>query len=372
MLIRSLVYQTKTDLQLYQKVAEQNGFITQLQQLFTELRRYQIRSTDLIEISKGKLGETHPTLLQKTNDLSMLFEGFENKIRDKYLVSEDYFDLLAEKIPQSALLRESHIYIDGFFGFNAQEKAIVRQLLQAGTSVTLALTADPNTWDIDDPYALFRESHLTAQWIQAYAQEIGAEIEIIELKEVHRFSHPSLNHLEAHHGKYGQQRYEETPAIEVIEAVNQRIEIEAIARKIQGLVRDGGLRYRDIAVIVRNSKDYYPILDPTFRRFQIPLFSDTKKAMSHHPLMELLRASLLVIKENWSYESLFRAVKTDLLYPIANGKTSEWRERMDRLENYVLAYGIQGYQWKESYRFRYRRIRGLEFIDSPITDVERN
>ena len=43
---------------------------------------------------------------------------------------------------------------------------------------------------------------------------------------------------------------------------------------------------------------------------------------------------------------------------------------MDRLENYCLAFGVQGDKWTRKDRWQYRRFRGLDF-DFPQTDEER-
>lgn len=66
--------------------------------------------------------------------------------------------------------------------------------------------------------------------------------------------------------------------------------------------------------------------------------------MLNHPLIELLRSTIEIINSFWRYEPVFRAVKTELLYPLRENP-AKMREKMDRLENYCLAYGINGSKW---------------------------
>ena len=47
-----------------------------------------------------------------------------------------------------------------------------------------------------------------------------------------------------------------------------------------------------------------------------------------------------------------------------------WRERADRLENYVLAHGIYGSRWFDDTRWRVKRYRGLELHTDVQTDEE--
>ena len=47
-----------------------------------------------------------------------------------------------------------------------------------------------------------------------------------------------------------------------------------------------------------------------------------------------------------------------------------WRERADRLENYVLAQGIYGSRWFDDSRWKVKRYRGLELHSDVQTDEE--
>ena len=82
------------------------------------------------------------------------------------------------------------------------------------------------------------------------------------------------------------------------------------------LVRDDEYRFRDIAILVRNSEAYRDILQTVFRDYRIPLFIDAKQTMLHHPLIELIRSTLEILTTNWRYEPVFRAIKTELLFPL--------------------------------------------------------
>src|SRR5690606_35192304 len=93
-----------------------------------------------------------------------------------------------------------------------------------------------------------------------------------------------------------------------------------------------------------------------------------KKSMLHHPLIEFSRSVLESAVSNYSYESVFRAVKTDLFFP--RGPATKWRERSDLLENFVIANGIYGDRWFEEKRWFFKKYRGLEFHTSIQTDEE--
>ena len=91
--------------------------------------------------------------------------------------------------------------------------------------------------------------------------------------------------------------------------------MEGAAREIRRLVTDKGYRYKDIAVLMRNGNDYQDMLETVFHDHEIPYFIDQKLSMLNHPLIELIRSTLEIISSNWRYEPVFRAIKTDLLFP---------------------------------------------------------
>ncbi|MBW7461650.1 exodeoxyribonuclease V subunit gamma, partial [Paenibacillus sepulcri] len=125
-------------------------------------------------------------------------------------------------------------------------------------------------------------------------------------------------------------------------AVHRRAEVEAVARDIVRKTQDEGLRYRDLAVMVRNAPDYNDYITAVFADYGIPYFLDQKDAALHHPLVEFIRSALEIAAHGWRYEAVFRCIKTELLMP-DDGRLT--RESFDILENYALAAGIDGNRW---------------------------
>lgn len=192
----------------------------------------------------------------------------------------------------------------------------------------------------------------------------------VHLTEIKKWADPSLKHLEKNFDTRPIISFKGKNAVHIAQAVNRRAEIEGIAREIFNLVRTHGYRYRDIAVLIRNGRDYHDIVEPAFSDFNIPYFIDQKRTMLNHPLIELIRSSVEVVTSYWRYEPIFRAIKTELLYPL-DEMPEKMRIKMDNLENYVLAYGIKGDKWTKKDRWVYRKIRGLEIEATGQTDAEK-
>jgi ATP-dependent helicase/nuclease subunit B len=373
MLIRKIVEEKKADLKIFNKAADKNGFIEQMEQMLTEFKRYCVQPNEL-KMKREALSQSgnSKVLQDKLHDLEMIYESFEESLHEKYIDSEDYFRLLTEKAAQSSYLKNAEVYIDGFYSFTPQEYMIIGALMKYCKRVTISLTLDePYHQTPPDELHLFRMSGETCQTIYEMAYAEGGQVEEIRFNEQKRWSNDSLKHLEAYFDTRPALKYEPKANIHIGQAVNRRAEVEGVARKIKELVKESNhTRYRDIAILIRNGHEYQEVLQTVFEDYEIPYFIDQKRTMLHHPLIELIRSTLEILHSNWRYEPTFRAIKTELLYPLKEN-WSILRQQADKLENYVLAYGIQGTQWTKKERWIYRKYKGIEFESKVQTDAEK-
>lgn len=375
MLIRKIIDEKKEQLKLFNRAADKNGFIQQVEQMITELRRYCVSPQDLALGSfrmEAEGSSASKSLQDKLSDVELIYQRVEDEIFGKYLDSEDYFRLLSEKISSSHYLRDAEIYIDGFYSFSPQEYQVIAELMKRCRRVSVALTTDSIKVDSGpDELDLFRASSEACFTINEIAKIEGITIEQpVILKGSKKWSGSVLRYLEEHFDARPAAPYHEKANLNLFQAANRRAEIEGIAREIRDLVRLKGYRWRDIALLVRNGGEYHELVEPVFTDHQIPFFIDQKRTMQSHPLVELIRSTLEVINSYWRYDPVFRVIKTELIYPLQENHV-KMRERMDRLENYCLAYGINGSSWTKKDRWTYRRYQGLDVERNVQTDAER-
>ncbi|WP_445486600.1 helicase-exonuclease AddAB subunit AddB [Niallia sp. 03133] len=373
MLIRKIIEENKDKLTLFKKMADKNGFIGQVEQIVTEFRRYCVTPEELAakQHELANHDSSNKVLEDKLHDLELIFEKFEENVIGKYMDSEDYFRLLSENIAASTYLQKAEVYIDGFYSFTPQEYLIIQQLMNTCKKVTITFTLNkPYKNDMPNELDLFRMSGETFQTIYMMAGQFGLEVEEVILKEIKRSKQKSLNHLEAYFDSRPSIAYEGENTVHFAESVNPRAEVEGVAREIVKIIRQKGYRYRDFSLLSRNIAEYQNIIETIFSDYNIPFFIDQKRTMHFHPLIELIRSSLEIFDSNWRYEPVFRAIKTELLFPLYESKHI-LREKVDQLENYCLAYGIKGDKWTKKERWKYRRFHGLDWEQGVQTDNER-
>ncbi|WP_409291766.1 helicase-exonuclease AddAB subunit AddB [Peribacillus sp. SCS-37] len=370
MLIQKILEEKKDSLRIFQRSSDKPGFITHMEEILTEFKRYLVSPEQMKELQPDRQ-TGGAALSDKLHDLQLVYETFEQELQGKYIDSEDYFKLLAEKLEDSSYLRNAEIYMDGFYSLTPQELQVIEGLMKVCPKLTISLTVDEaDPYGGEDPFHLFRQTQSTYRTLYGMAMKQGLSIDEQILKDPHRFKDASLRHLEANFASRPPQPFGDDAVISVHEAVSRRAEVEGAARKITELAREKGFRWKEIAVLMRNSAAYQDLVQTVFTDYEIPIFIDAKRSMLNHPVIELIRSALETIAANWRYEPVFRAVKTELLFPV-EGSQAVMRQRADILENYVLSRGIKGRGWTTKDPWTFRRIRGLELEDRGQTDDER-
>ena len=92
----------------------------------------------------------------------------------------------------------------------------------------------------------------------------------------------------------------------------------------------------------------------------LPFFADRKRPATHHPLAELIRSALEVLR-GWRREAIFRCLRTGFFAAEAT--------QVDLLENYVVEFGIKGASnWQRTWDFR--RVKSLDEPARPANEDE--
>ncbi|MCL1631072.1 helicase-exonuclease AddAB subunit AddB [Sporolactobacillus sp. CPB3-1] len=365
MLLRKIVEQKKGELRLFQKASRQNGFYDLLSDTLIEFKRFRLEPEEIADEIRHLSGDDaeQQLLRDKLHDLSLIYQSFSQALEGKYIDSEDYLNLMAERMDHADFLKEAEVWIDGFQTMTPQEMLIAERLMEQCRRVTILLSTDQAYEHAPDEYSVFRHSAMLFLQLKERAELDGLSIEAVHVKkQILRPDAPALTHLIGHFGQYPLKKSGQTEGVTCTEAANRREEVEQTARRLIAYARSGDSRFRDMTVLVRNLDDYYDLLVTIFEDYQIPFFIDQKMPMKHHPLIEFIRSALETIQQNWRYEPLFRCVKTDFLIPL-EADMDEAHDGLNRLENYIIAHGFYGKKWTDGEPWHFQIYRGLEEIN---------
>lgn len=330
------------------------GYISEVKSVISEFTQYDIGEEEMERVMEMAGEESR--LYYKLRDIQILYRGFQEYLAKKYITKEELLDVLSRMVGKSELLKNSTVVLDGFTGFTPVQSRLMLELMKRCRKVMVTVTMDDreNPYAYSHPYQLFALSkHMVTSLIRLAGE---AKIEVEEpvslyARPPYRFrENPALAFLERNLFRYGSSSYGKEPdAVRIHVARSPREEAYAAAGRIRRLVRKQGYRYREIGVIVSSMDVYGDYLEQAFEAYGIPFFMDHKRSILLNSFVEYIRSLLNMAEQNFTYESVFRFLRTNLAGISA--------QMTDRLENYVLGLGIKGYKrWQEKW---VRRLPGM-------------
>lgn len=339
-----------TNLSILAKAARQHHFTASVSNIIEEFKTSGI-SVDMLK-DLLKLIENE-TLKQKINDLTTIYTGLNEQMKGRYHDSEDILNLAIQRLPHCDWLKHAEIWIDGFDAFNPQHFLVIEQLLKLADNVHLTLCINNlERSEHEAETALFHRQYTVYEQISQIAHKLQISTKTTLLSQNHRYHKIDLAFVEQQLFKFPLAKKDFTGGLHIIEAANRRLECEAISADILRLCREQNYRYQDIGILLRDNESYGNLLQAVFNDYNLPFFSDSKRQTAHHPLAELIRSSLEALR-TWQYEPLFRAFKTDFF--------NADREEIDLLENYVLAFGIRGFnRWSQEDDWQFYRHKQID------------
>lgn len=342
MLIYKLLEDLSNDMTIFAGAAKQSGFIDIVSKTITEFKKYNITQEILDEVKEGI---EQDDLKLKLNDLELLFNNFNERLHEGHIDGEDQLTLLDEKLNECDMYDGAEIWIDEFTTFTPQQMGIIIKLIRKAKTVNITLSIDEGNNPTRDSDMFNATKNTERRLIRALEENNLAFKGYIDLNEdvPYRFKRKDeLAHIERHLYSYPFRQYHgRNESVRLYKANNNYDEMEFIAKDIIRLVRDKGYRYRDISIVCRNIEAYEKISSVIFREYEIPYYIDKKMDVASNPLIVLITSAIDIITKNWTYENVFKYLKSGLV----NIET----EYIDELENYVLAYGIKGKKWDEEY-----------------------
>lgn len=354
LILRKIAGDYESELKMLGGHMKKQGYISEVKSVISEFTQYDI-GEDEIERVMESAGESS-RLYYKLADIRLLYRGFTDYLREKYITKEELLDVLSCEVEKSERLKNSTVVLDGFTGFTPVQDRLLGELMRHCREVIVTVTMDRrgNPYVYEHPYQLFA---LSKQMVTSLLQ-IAKQNKIPVEEPVELYDHvpwrfkeqEALAFLEKHLFRYGAGAYEkEQEQVKLHLAKNPREEAYAVAEQVRRMMREDRYRLRDISVIVSDMDVYADHLKQAFIKYDIPFFMDHKRSILLNSFVEYIRSVLHMAEQSFSYESVFRFLRTNLA-----GFTYE---EIDELENYVIGLGIKGYKhWQEKWT---RKLRGM-------------
>lgn len=340
LVLQKIAADLKEQLPAMGSLLHKQGYIHEVKSAISEFMQYGISTQDMDKLIAS--AEKRGALAMKLRDLKTLYRGFQDYIRDHFITAEETLDVLRRSLVKSKILPDSVVVFDGFTGFTPIQNRLIQELMRVceETIVTVTIGEEEDPYQMDGEQKLF---HLSKKTV-ADLVKLAAEAEVTRGEDVfvkggpNRFTEaPALCYLEQNLFRYQYEPYTEKQCeIRMFEALSPREEVHQTALNIRKLIREEGLTYRDIAVVIGDLEGYASYVETEFGQLEIPCFLDRTRGIVLNPMIEYIKSALQLYIRDFSYDTVFHFLRS--------GMADISREEIDELENYVIRTGARGYR----------------------------
>ncbi len=315
---------------------KKTGFTDVMSSLINEFKRYMIGFEEMEEIAERV---EHEGLRSKLTAAARVYKSYCEYIgASGYTDSEDDNIRVAERILSGSVFGpRTHVWVDSFDELLPQQRRVIEAIAAKGAPLTISVCHS----DTKPVYARAADTERAA-FETAERYGLG---EIIETGSGFKGNkRGDIRFLLDNWGASDAAYDKEAENISIFTARDIYSEVEKTACKITDLVREEGLRYRDIAILCGSTENYNHIIETVFDEYKIPYFTDSTVALSDHPIAMQLLSVFDIFESDWTYEAMFCYLKAGFIYTRRrDGALLPLNPSdIDRLENFVLKYGITG------------------------------
>jgi ATP-dependent helicase/nuclease subunit B len=371
MLVHRVLRETKEKLRIFGPSALLPGFARQMAGMVSELHRYALLPEDVDELA-GQLqkGQGGRLSALKFADIAAVFRRYCDLLEGKFIDPQAQVNAACEAVARMDFIRGARLWIDGFATFTGGELAILGEVLRAVEHAYIAFCVDPQRVggitnpDLAPPAeGLFEPVERT--YIDLLEWAAKSKIRLVPpiiLDRVGRFDAcPPLGHVEQNVFRPGAARSKTGGHIRLVSTPSLRSEIQFVARQILALVREKGCRYRDIAVVASDLDHYEQYVRAYFDDYGIPFFIDKRKGLNQHPVVELICSALETMIGGFDHADVFAYLKSDL--------ACADRSQIDMLENYCLAFGVDGRDWLSRDPWKFKAPDDQDFDEDAVNRI---
>lgn len=329
MIIFKAIEKSLKNLTFFKTSEYKDGFINEIIDIISDFKRNGFSKDDLLEIRDNIKQEA---LRLKFSDFIKIFDCYENLIENKYMDTEDVFEIFKEKIENFDQIKGCSVFVLGYMDFTLSQLNIVEKLIKYSKNIYFSLLTDLK--NLNSKMNIFNKVNNTYITLKSLA--IKNNVEILENKILSNedyYDEKSLLHLEKNILEISPLKFEKDFSnIKALACKNNFQEVEFVANEIIKLIKTKNLRYNEITVCTRDLQDYDYIIKRIFEDYKINYFLDEKISASTNPIVILILSILEMKINNYSYISVFKYLKTNL--------TGISSDEIFILENYCLANGI--------------------------------
>lgn len=326
MAIRKLIESNREKLQLFKRLSASNA-AQEVYDTLALLYSSKVSADDLSGI------ETESRLLKrKLHDLELLYREYTAYLSERGAVDRNaYLRRLPEVIRLSPEIAGADVLFLGFQAFTSSVADSVRACMRTADNVFGIFIGGSEKKYVNEAWTSFvnlaREEGVADADGRDFIEKVSSDlVPAAEHIRRHVFE-PESYHKAVKCGISGGQ-------LLLAEAADEEEECAFIAAQLLKCVKEDGVRYREISVMLPDINSVQPALERAFGEYEIPMYVDRRYPLASHSVCSFILDYLGCAADGCRPESVFAAVSSPLFSLTVEG--GDLRSDRDAFTNYVL------------------------------------
>ena len=273
--------------------------------------------------------DSESSLYGKLRDISLIYSAYSNQICEQFDDSFDDISKALDILKNHNFFNGASVYLDSFAGFTKQEFEFIAKINELCDELYITLPLPtPNDNSIH-----LESLKQTVSSIKKFLDK--HDYDETYLTENHKTKSDELLFLQSNIWNFEAAPYDKSNNGDISSFLCETpySESEVIASEICKAVKNG-LRYNEIAIILRDTEKYRGILDVALDKFGVPYFMSEKTDLMTKPLAKFIFSALKIKENNWR--------GTDVIAFLKSGFCDVDPFDVDIFEEYVTTWNING------------------------------
>lgn len=323
----------------YRGIKSDKALNSMMLSVIDELRASSVSSEDCERIAEKLASEQkNPSLQNKLSDIALVYSIFESEIErllgEAAANAESKLIRLAEALRKEPIFKDCHFYIDSFTSFTSEEHAVLEEIIRQSESSCISFCHEGR--GCDSPHS--DSIRYTLKKFTRFARESGIESRDVVLELANSSKPQELLLIEDRLWDFSTKKcdlpnIEPSDALIMAECKNELDEAKFAALQILK-AKNEGMKYSEMAVIMRDCESRQGLIDAVFGDLGIPYFYSQKTDLSATPVCRLLLSALRCIVYNFRTADVLTLLKT--------GLCGIDKKDADLFEDYCYTWEISG------------------------------
>lgn len=324
--------QIASELKVWGKYADSLNFA---KTILDTIGEFKICGISAIQLRNTSLLTKSQALADKLYDIALIFETYDLLVAERFFDPVDKLTRLYDNLEDYHYFKGKTVFIDDFKGFTGQQFKIISKILSQAENVYISFCNDV---DCAREYDIFSNIRTAAERIEKIAKSNNITVKEPIILEGSFYNCESIKKIE----RLLSANISEKPiddSVLICRADTIFDEAEFVARTIRKLVREEGYRYRDFAIITRDTETYSTAVDYACSKNDISVFGDKKISLQNFPLSIAVLSAIKAL--NFSTENILKFHKS--------GINILSTDEISKLENYTYLWNMNGKMWLEEW-----------------------